>query len=126
MVMSSSDTDSDDVSFFIRASRETGIDSFLSERGIRARRTHGPRNSIGDIAKTLAEHPEPYVFVTASALAVRAAFRAYADTHKKRIIVRDERGNEVDATNYSVEDLKKLNPINAFQVADEDDSTPIA
>ena len=124
--MSSSATESDDVSFFIRASPETGIDSFFSERGIHGRRTHGPRNSIGDIAKTLAERPEAYLFVTASALAIRAAFRAYADTHKKRIIVRDGRGNEVDATNYSVEDLKKLNSINAFEVADEDDSTPIA
>jgi hypothetical protein len=52
---------------------------------------------------------------------IRAAFHAYADTHKKRIIVRDERGNEVGATNYSVEDLRKLDPINAFEVADEND-----
>ena len=123
--MSSSATESDEVSFFIRASSEMGIDSFLSERGIHARRTYAPRDSIGDIAKILAERPEPYVLVTASALAIRAAFRAYAETHKKRIIVRDERGNEVDATNYSVEDLKKLNPVNAFEVVD-DDSTPIA
>lgn len=70
----------------------------------------------------MAERPEPYVFITASALAIRAAFRAYADTHKKRIIVRDERGNEIDATNYTVEDLKKLNPINAFEVADDNNS----
>ena len=118
--MSSSIKDSDEVSFFVRASLETGIDSFLSSRGIHARRTHGPRNSIGDIAKTLAERPEPYILVTACAFAIRAAFRAYADTHKKRIIVRDERGNEVDATNYSVDDLKKLNPLNAFEVLGDD------
>lgn len=121
--MSSSSTASDDVSFFIRASPDTGIDSFLSNRGIHARRTHAPQNGIGDIAKALAERPGPYVLVTASALAIREAFRAYADTHKKRIIVRDARGNEIDATNYSVEDLEKLNPINAFEVIG-DDSTP--
>ncbi len=95
------------------------MDSLLSSRGISARRSHGIFNSFGDIAKTLAEHPEPYIMVTASAFAIRAAFRAYADTHKKRIIVRDERGNEIDATNYSVDDLKKLNPMSAFEVIDD-------
>ncbi len=95
------------------------MDAFLAARGIHARRSHGIFNSLGDIAKTLAERPEPYIMVTASAVVIRAAFRAYSDTHKKRIIIRDERGNEVDATNYSVDDLKKLNPMSAFEVPDD-------
>jgi hypothetical protein len=111
--------DSDEVTVFIRVPREVGMDAFLSTWGVKARRSHGLFNSFGDIAKTLAERPEPYIMVTASALAIKAAFRAYSDTHKKRIIIRDERGNEVDATNYSVDDLKKLNPISAFEVVDD-------
>jgi len=110
---------SDEITVFIRVSREAGMDAFLSDRGIYAQRSHGIFNSLGDIAKTLAERPESYIMVTASALAIKAAFRAYSDTHKKRIIIRDEHGSEVDATNYSVDDLKKLNPMSAFEVPDE-------
>jgi hypothetical protein len=95
------------------------MDAFLSSRSLHARRSHGIFNSFGDIAKTLAERPEPYIVITASALAIKAAFRAYSDTHKKRIIIRDEHGNELDATNYSVDDLKKLDPMSAFEVPDE-------
>ena len=95
------------------------MDAFLSSRGIHARRSHGIFNSFGDIAKTLAERPEPYIAITASALAIKTAFRAYSDTHKRRIVIRDDQGNEVDATNYSVDDLKKLNPMSAFEVPDE-------
>ncbi len=111
--------DADEITVFVRVSRDAGMDSFLSGRGIHVRRSHGLFASLGEIAKTLAERPEPDIVVTASALAIRQAFRAYSDTHKKRIIIRDERGNELDATNYSVDDLKKLNPMNAFEVPDD-------
>src|SRR5438445_4134266 len=111
--------DADEITVFVRVSRDAGMDSFLSGRGIHVRRSHGLFASLGEIAKTLAERPEPYIVVTTSALAIRQAFRAYSDTHKKRIIIRDERGNELDATNYSVDDLKKLNPMNAFEVPDD-------
>ncbi|SRR6266498_217147 len=110
---------SDEVTVFVRVSREAGMDAFLSSRGIDACRSHGIFNSLGDLAKNLAETPEPYLMITASALAIKAAFRAYSDTHKKRIIIRDERGNEVDATNYSVDDLKTLNPMSVFEVPDD-------
>ena len=117
--MPSSIEHSDEITVVVRVSRAAGMDSFLSDRGIHVRRSHGIVGSLGDIAKTLAERPEPYIIVTTSALAIREAFRAYSDTHKKRIIIRDERGNELDATNYSVDDLKKLNPMNAFEVPDD-------
>jgi hypothetical protein len=89
--MPSSPEHTDEITVFIRVSREAGMDDFLSSRGIRARRSSGIFNSLGDIATTLAQRPEPYIMVTASALVIRAAFRAYSETHKKRIIIRDER-----------------------------------
>lgn len=94
------------------------MDSFLAERGIHAIRSHGLFNSAGDIVMTLAEHPAPYIFVTASAIVIRAALRAFAETHKKRIVIRDERGNRIDATNYSVEELKKLAPSSLIEIDD--------
>jgi len=117
---------SNEVTFFIRVSSEEGMDSFLSDRGIQVQRSHGAFNNITDIAKTVAENPAPFIMITGLAHAILQAFSAYAKTHKKRITIRDKHGNKIDATNYSVDELKELNPINLIDVSDDNDKSDSA
>ncbi|MEY2410652.1 MAG: hypothetical protein QOF48_3322 [Verrucomicrobiota bacterium] len=94
----------------VRGGDDSDLRAFLSERGVRARPYHGIFN--GPIPAEILNHPAPYVWATATGIVLRAAIRAYADCKKQRLTVhRSKTGVKVDATNYSVDELKDLDSL---------------
>jgi hypothetical protein len=93
----------------IRDREDLDLEAFLSQHGVRARPHFGVRNGqMPDMSEVL-KHPAQYVWATATATVLRAAIKAYADSKKKRLIIsRLKTGTKVDATNYSVDELNKL------------------
>lgn len=83
--------------------------SLLTQHGVRARPDYGVFNGpMPDVGEVL-RHPAPYIWATASATVLRTAIKAYAESKKKRFIIsRLKTGTKVDATNYSVQELKDL------------------
>ncbi|MEA3117752.1 MAG: hypothetical protein QOI13_1022 [Paraburkholderia sp.] len=108
---------SDEISIFIELSPDDGeLDSFLRSHGLNARKSHGVFNAVPEIIQHALEHPAPYVWVTASAPVLIAALRAYAQTHKRRLLVRKSKaGITVDATNYTPKELKELEVFDVFE-----------
>lgn len=58
----------------------------------------------------IAKHPAPYLIAAGTVAVIRAAIQAYAANKKRRIIIQRlaKGGTKIDATNYSVEELNKL------------------
>jgi hypothetical protein len=87
----SSPKQSEELSVYIRLSQDDGeLLQFLRTRGVKASPNYGVFNSaVGpeDLKKML-EHPAPYIIAYALANLIKEAFRAYAETHKRRIVVR--------------------------------------
>jgi hypothetical protein len=88
---------------------DSDLMDFLRQHGVHVRPHYGVHNGpLPDMTEAL-KHPAPYIWATATASVLIAAIKAYSDTKKKRLIVsRLKTGVKVDATNYSVEELKDL------------------
>lgn len=107
----------------IQVSRhDADLNSFLSSAGVRARPHYGVFNGpMGDVQEML-KHPAPYVWATASASALIAAFQAYAKTRQRRITIRKMKtGVSIDATNFSPKELKDLGVLDLVEFERIDD-----
>ena len=72
------------------------------------------------VLEKLKDIPPMYVLATATVPAIVAALRTYADTHKKRLILKQTtKGKELDLTNYSVEEIKELEIMDIFSLEDK-------
>src|SRR6185436_15387195 len=93
----------------IRDGEDADLMGFLSQQGVRARPHYGVFNGpMPDVSEML-RHPAPYIWATASVAVLKTAIKAYADSKKKRFIIsRLKTGVKVDATNYSVDELKDM------------------
>jgi len=93
----------------VQGGEDSDFMAILSQHGVRARPHCGVFNGpMPDVTEML-KHPAPYVWATATAAVLRTAIKAYADSKKKRfIITRLKTGIKVDATNYSVDELKEM------------------
>ena len=93
----------------IRGGEDSDLMEFLSQHGVRAKPHYGVFNGpLPDVSEML-KYPVPYIWATASVMVLKEAIKAYADSKKKRFIIsRLKTGIKVDATNYSVDELKDL------------------
>lgn len=94
----------------VRAGEDSDLMEFLNQNGVRARPHYGNYNGPMPDMSEMMKHPAPYLTACATVAVFKAAIQAYASTKKKRIIIQRlaKDGLKIDATNYSVEELNKL------------------
>ena len=104
----------DEMSVFIRKSPDDDdLAEFLSAREIRASDAHGPIN--GPLEEMLS-HPAPYVFATATASALAAAFHAYAKHRKRQLVIRQtKKGTTLEIHNYTPEEIKQMDVLDVLE-----------
>ncbi len=109
----------EEISVCIRLSPDDGeLLHFLRSHGVKANPDYGVFNSGIDqeTLKKILEHPAPFILAWATVEVMRGAFRAYVETHKRRIFVRKTKtGVTVDATNYPPDQLKKLSVVDLIE-----------
>jgi hypothetical protein len=94
----------------VRGGEDSELMDFLNQHGIRARPHYGIYNGPMPDTSEMMKHPAPYLIAGGTVAVFRAAIQAYASTKKKRIIIQRlaKGGLKIDATNYSVEELNRL------------------
>ena len=94
----------------VRDGEDSGLMEFLNQHGVRARPHYGIYNGPMPDMTEMMKHPAPYLTACATVAVLKAAIQAYASTKKKRIIIQRlaKGGLKIDATNFSVEELNKL------------------
>ena len=94
----------------VRGGDDSELMDFLRQRGVHAQPNYGIYNGPMPDMSEMMKHPAPYLLAGGAVAVFRAAIQAYASTKKKRIIIQRlaKGGTKIDATNYSVEELNKL------------------
>jgi hypothetical protein len=94
----------------VRGGDDLDLQDFLRSHGVSASPNYGIFNGpMPDVSEML-KHPAPYLMVYGGYKVLVAAIQAYASTKKKRFIIsRLKTGVKIDATNYSVEEIRQLN-----------------
>jgi hypothetical protein len=89
--------------------------SYLGSKGIPASNQHPPMMADPSLLEKLKDLPPMYVFASAAVPVLVSALRAYAITHKKKLILKQgASGTEIDLTNYSVDEIKELSVLDVF------------
>lgn len=110
----------------VRDGSNPDLVSYVADRGAHARPHYGTfAGPMPEIAEML-KHPAPYVLITGTAVVLREIIKGYTELKKKRLIVhRLKTGIKIDATNYSVEELKDLGVLDIGEFSDTKSAQPL-
>jgi hypothetical protein len=96
----------------VSSGEDSDLKDFLRQHGVSASPNYGVQNAwpMPDVTE-IVKHPAPYLLVGAAVHVLNTAIQAYASTKKKRIIINRlaKGGIKIDATNWTAEELNKLN-----------------
>lgn len=126
-------SESKDTNVFVRVPRAdcNALHDFLNAHGVRAVKSFGIMNSAGPMPDPqklaeLAKDGTPYLMVYAAAKVLVAAFKAYAETHKKKFtIVKNSKGGiKISAENITPKELEEVGAFDLIEFDDDDKHSP--